>query len=119
MLKERYEQELFVRYCELKGIVCVHIPNGFPLGGIRNKYAYINMLKAQGFKSGFPDLIVFAKNKKYNMLFLEFKREKGGVVSKAQKNWIQWLNGNGYYACSVKGNVEAIKVLENYLQNKN
>ena len=117
MLKEKNEQELFVRYCDLKGIVCVHIPNGFPLGGLRNKFAYINAIKRQGYKTGFPDLIVFAKNKKYNMLFLEFKREKGGRLSEKQKDWIGWLNENGYYAKCVKGSNEAIKVLEEYLQN--
>ena len=113
MLKEKSEQALFCRYCDLKGIVCVHIPNGFPIGGV-NKIAYMNMMKAQGFKSGFPDLIVFAKNKKYNMLFLEFKREKKGVVSQKQKDWIEWLN-NGYFAKVVKGNREAVEVLEQYL----
>lgn len=114
MLKEKNEQALFCRYCDLKGIVCVHIPNGFPIGGV-NKFAYMNMMKAQGFKSGFPDLIVFAKNKKYNMLFLEFKREKKGVVSQKQKDWIEWLNNNGYFAKVVKGNREAVEVLEQYL----
>lgn len=117
MLKEKNEQELFVRYCDLKGIICVHIPNGFPLGGLKNKFAYINSIKAQGYKSGFPDLIVFAKNAKYNAFFLEFKREKGGVVSKNQKDWIKWLNDNGYYAKVVKGNIEAVEVLEKYLRN--
>lgn len=115
MLKEKNEQELFVRYCELQGFVCVHIPNGFPLGGLRNKFAYINAIKRQGYKTGFPDLIVFAKNKTHSMLFLEFKREKGGVVSATQKDWIKWLTDNGYYAKVVKGNKEAIKVLEEYL----
>lgn len=118
MLKEKNEQELFVRYCDLKGIVCVHIPNGFPLGGLRNKFAYINAIKRQGYKSGFPDLIVFAKNNTHNMLFLEFKREKQGRLSEKQKDWIAWLNNNGYFARCVKGNVEAVKVLENYMANK-
>ena len=117
MLKEKNEQALFCRYCELKGIVCVHVPNGFPLGGVKNKFAYINMLKAQGYKNGFPDLIVFAKNKTHNMLFLEFKREKKGVVSSSQKDWIEWLNTNGYYARVVKGNIEAVEVLDRYLKN--
>ena len=117
MLKEASEQALFCRYCDLKGIVCVHIPNGFPLGGLRNKFAYINAIKRQGYKTGFPDLMVFAKNKTHSMLFLEFKREKKGVVSKDQKNWIDWLNNNGYYARVVKGNIEAIEVLESYLRN--
>lgn len=117
MLKEASEQELFVRYCDLKGIVCVHIPNGFPLGGLRNKFAYINALKRQGYKAGFPDLIVFAKNETYNMLFLEFKREKSGRISEKQRDWIEWLNNNGYFARVVKGNVEAVEVLEKYLRN--
>lgn len=116
MLKECHEQELFVRYCDLKGIVCVHIPNGFPIGGVRNKFAYMNMMKAQGFKSGFPDLMVFAKNSKYNMLFLEFKREKGGKLSPQQQKWLNWLNDNGYYARKANGCKEAIQILEEYLQ---
>lgn len=115
MLKEKNEQALFCRYCDLKGIVCVHIPNGFPIGGV-NKFAYMNMMKAQGFKSGFPDLIVFAKNKKHNLFFLEFKREKGGKLSPQQDEWLNWLNINGYYARKANGCKEAIKILEEYLQ---
>ena len=117
MLKEKSEQELFVRYCDLKGIVCVHIPNGFPLGGLRNKFAYINAIKRQGYKTGFVDLMVFAKNSKYQLLFLEFKREKGGKLSPQQDKWLNWLNDNGYYARCVKGNAEAVEVLESYLRN--
>ena len=117
MLKEKNEQELFVRYCDLKGIVCVHIPNGFPLGGLRNKFAYINAIKRQGYKTGFVDLLVFAKNKTHSMLFLEFKREKGGKLSPQQDKWLNWLNDNGYYARCVKGNAEAVEVLESYLRN--
>lgn len=116
MLKEKNEQELFVRYCDLKGIVCVHVPNGFPLGGLRNKFAYINAIKRQGYKTGFPDLIVFAKNSRYNALFLEFKREKQGRLSEVQKDWIEWLNNNGYFARCVKGNIEAVEILEKYLK---
>lgn len=117
MLKEKNEVALFVRYCDLQNILCVHVPNEFPLGGLRNKFAYINMLKSQGYKKGFPDLIVFAKNEKHDILFLEFKREKGGTVSKDQKNWIEWLQTAGYYAKVVKGNKEAVEVLNNYLKN--
>lgn len=115
MLKEASEQELFVRYCDLKGIVCVHIPNGFPLGGLRNKFAYINALKRQGYKKGFLDLLVFAKNTKHKMFFLEFKREKNGRLSKEQIYWLDWLNKNGYYARYANGCKEAIEILEQYL----
>ena len=117
MLKEASEQSLFCRYCDLKGIVCVHIPNGFPLGGLRNKFAYINALKRQGYKTGFVDLLVFAKNSKHQLFFLEFKREKGGKLSPQQQKWLNWLNDNGYYARCVKGNAEAVEVLESYLRS--
>ena len=116
MLKEKSEQEIFVRYCELKGIECVHIPNGFPLGGLHNKFAYINSIKRQGYKAGFPDLMIFAKNTKHNIFFLEFKREKGGRLSEKQKDWIEWLNHNGYFARCVKGSQDAINLLEEYLR---
>lgn len=116
MLKEKNEQALFCRYCELKGIVCVHVPNGFPLGGVKNKFAYINSLKAQGYKSGFLDLIVFAKNSQHKLFFIEFKREKGGRLSHQQDKWISWLNDNGYFACRADGCKQAIEILEKYLQ---
>ena len=115
MLKEASEQSLFCRYCDLKGIVCVHIPNGFPIGGVRNKFAYMNMMKAQGFKAGFVDLLVFAKNSKHQLFFLEFKREKGGKLSPQQQKWLNWLNDNGYYARKANGCKEAIEILEQYL----
>lgn len=115
MLKEKNEQALFCRYCDLKGIVCVHIPNGFPIGGV-NKFAYMNMMKAQGFKAGFVDLLVFAKNSKHQLFFLEFKREKGGKLSPQQQKWLNWLNDNGYYARKANGCKEAIQILEEYLQ---
>ena len=115
MLKEKSDQALFCRYWDLKGIVCVHIPNGFPIGGV-NKFAYMNMMKAQGFKAGFVDLLVFAKNSKYQLFFLEFKREKGGKLSPQQRKWLNWLNDNGYYARKANGCKEAIQILEEYLQ---
>lgn len=115
MLKEKTEQEIFVRYCELKGIVCIFIPNGFPLGGVRNKFAYINSLKAQGFKSGFPDLMVLAKNSQKNILFIEFKREKTGRLSERQVQWQKKLTELGYDSYVAKGSKEAIAILEDWL----
>lgn len=77
----------------------------------------MNSLKAQGFKKGFPDLIVFAKNKTYNALFLEFKKAKGGVLSPEQKEWQIWLNSNGYCARVAKGCRNAIEILDAYLND--
>lgn len=118
MLKEKDEQSIFVKYCELKHIPVVHVPNGVKIaGGLKNKYAYINSLKTQGLKKGFPDIIVLAKNSKNEVLFMEFKREKGGVLSEEQKKWQFELRSMGYATCVVKGADEAIKRLHEYLRD--
>ena len=45
--------------------------------------------KRMGVRSGVPDMIiVFSRG----ILFLELKREKGGVVSEAQTRWIEAIN---------------------------
>lgn len=117
MLKEKDEQSIFVKYCELKNIPVVHVPNGVMIaGGMKNKYAYINSLKTQGLKKGFPDIIVLAKNTKNEVLFLEFKREKGGVLSEEQKKWQFNLRSMGYATYVVHGANEAINRLHEYLK---
>lgn len=117
MLKERDEQSIFVKYCELKHIPVVHVPNGVKIaGGLRNKYAYINSLKTQGLRKGFPDIIVLAKNSNNEVLFMEFKREKGGVLSEEQKKWQFELRSMGYATCVVNGADEAINKLHEYLR---
>lgn len=115
MLKEKNEQEIFVRYCELKGIVCVFIANGIPISNRVNKYAYLASLKAQGYKTGFPDLLVLAHNSTKDMLFIEFKREKGGKLSPKQVEWQKKLNDLGYDSYVAKGSKHAIAILEEWL----
>lgn len=116
MLKEKNEQAIFVRYCDLRDIPCVFVPNGFPLGGLKNKYAYISSLKAQGYKKGFPDLIVFAKNSRQNIVFFEFKREKGGKISKEQLAWQEHLKALGFDSFIANGSKQAIEQLEEWLK---
>lgn len=118
MLKEKDEQKYFVEYCKLNNINCVHIPNGTYLGKLSYKNAYINMLKSMGMQPGFPDLLVLCKNKKYQLLFLEFKKSKGGKTSEKQEEWIKWLNKHGYCAKVVNGCTDAVNILKMYLANK-
>ena len=54
----------------------------------------------------------------YHGLYIELKRTKGGVISDAQKEWIEMLNGRGYLAVVAKGATEAIKVISDYLNVK-
>lgn len=48
-------------------------------------------LKAEGVQAGVPDLCVPEW-----LLWLEIKREAGGVVSPVQRDWIQYLEGIGH-----------------------
>lgn len=115
VLKEKTEQEIFVKYCENRGVVCVFIANGFPIGNTVNKFAYINSLKAQGYRTGFPDLMILAQNSKKEVLFIEFKREKGGKLSLRQLEWQRRLTELGYDSFIAKGAKHAIAILEEWL----
>lgn len=88
----------------------IHVPNG----GLRN-YTVAAKLKAEGVKSGFPDLFLPVPRGAYHGLMIEMKRVTGGTVSKAQWWWIHELTGKGYYAVICKGAAEAIRVIERYL----
>lgn len=116
MLLEKNEVKIFVNYCRLRNILAVHVPNEFPLFGLKNKWAYINSLKAMGYSAGFPDLIVLAKNSVSQILFIEFKREKGSKTSDTQKEWQERLTELGYDCFIAKGSRQAIEYLEEYLK---
>ena len=48
-------------------------------------------LKAEGVQAGIPDLFVPEW-----LLWVEMKRETGGVVSPVQRDWIAYLEGIGH-----------------------
>ena len=112
-LPEAKEQENFVQYLRLNAIPHFAIPNG----GSRNRIEAAN-LKRQGVIAGVPDMMIPLPNKKYSGLFIEMKRKKGGVVSKYQKRWIEFLNQYGYKAVVCKGNEEAINAVQEYLDDR-
>lgn len=114
---EAQEQELFCSYLKSNGYRFTSTQNGAVLGG--NRFAQMAKLKKTGLTCGFPDLIVLAKNqsKTDHVLFIEFKRLKGGIVSEAQREWINWLDSNGYYVAIAKGHEQAIKFFNEYLRS--
>jgi Holliday junction resolvase len=61
-----------------------------------------------GVKSGCPDFVVVLKDK---IVFIEMKRQKGGVVSDDQVEWIAAILSSGGYAAICKGADEAISYL--------
>ena len=105
----KWSQLLQVReeYPELK--LLHHIPNGGKRDTIEAKH-----LKAQGVKSGVPDLCLPVARKEYHGLYIEMKTETG-KPSDNQKWWIEQLNGQRYKAVICHGWEEAKQCLINYL----
>ena len=68
-----------------------------PNGGIRSASAGAS-LKAEGVSAGVPDLVVPAW-----LLWVEMKRETGGTVSPAQRDWISYLESIGHQVIVGKG----------------
>jgi hypothetical protein len=88
-----------------------------PNGGKRHIRTAIN-LKREGVKPGVPDIIFAYPTKQYHGMFIEMKRQKGGVVSEEQKVMIDKLNEVGYYTTVCKGCDEAVREIKGYLGMK-
>ena len=73
------------------GVRIFAIPNG---GG--RSASQGASLRAEGVVPGIPDLFVPAW-----LLWVEMKKESGGVVSPIQRDWIQYLQGIGH--CVIVG----------------
>ena len=87
-----------------------HIPNG----GYRNPIEAVHF-KRLGVKAGAPDLFLPFPADGCNGLFIEMKSQTGRPTA-LQKEWIKWLNDNGYMAVVCYGMEQAVKVLEDYLR---
>ena len=64
-------------------------------------------LKAEGVSPGVPDLFVPAWN-----LWVEMKREAGGVVSPVQRDWIEYLESIGHRVIIGRGFEDAKRQIE-------
>ena len=75
-------------------------------------------LRAQGVKSGVPDLCLPVARGGNHGLYIELKRQRGGRISEEQVRWIDGLLEQGYAAAICKGWQEAASVIIDYLQRK-
>jgi hypothetical protein len=84
------------------GVRVFAVPNG---GG--RSMAQGASLKAEGVTPGVPDLCIPAWN-----LWVEMKRESGGVVSPVQKDWTAYLEGIGHRVIVGRGFEDATRQIE-------
>jgi rhodanese-related sulfurtransferase len=82
-----------------------------PNGGARSM-ATAARLKAEGVSPGVPDLFIPSW-----ALWIEMKRQKGGVVSAEQKDWIAYLKGLDYEVLVCKGAEDAKNKIKNLQQS--
>jgi len=72
--------------------------------------------KRQGMKAGFPDISLPVPKGKYHGLYIELKREKGGVLSPEQRGWLEALSRYGYQTAVCKGFDETIACIMRYIE---
>ena len=89
-----------------------HIPNG----GSRHPAEAVT-LKRMGVKPGVPDLFLPYPVNGYSGLWIEMKAEKGRPTA-LQKEWLEWLNQQGYRAVVCHGAESAIYEIERYLHEQ-
>lgn len=87
-----------------------------PNGGLRN-VRVAGKLKAEGVKSGVPDLFLPVSRRQYHGLFIELKFGKN-KPSPQQNAWLDRLAGQGYCALAACGWEQAATILENYLEGR-
>jgi hypothetical protein len=92
---EHEEQREFVRWFRqsFPGVRIFAIPNG----GARSKREG-GRLKLEGVSPGVPDLFVPEW-----LLWIEFKKQKGGSVSAEQKDWMAYLEKLGHTTLVARG----------------
>ena len=126
--QEEEVQKSVVKYLKLKYPKAWYCAS---LGGIRTSFKQAVKAKATGYVKGFPDLQICVPMERgvegeggthrggvYHGLFLEIKKDKKSYPTKEQKEWIAYLNEQGYCARVTKGLDESLQVIDDYF-NKN
>lgn len=113
---EYREQEMIFEWAQLYSnkYPDLKLLNG-SLNGVRLTIGQAVKCKKIGMKKGCPDINLPVVCYPYAGLYIELKRMKGSSTSKDQKWWIARLREQGYRAEIIKGHIEAIKLIKNYL----
>lgn len=100
-----------IKYPELKWLTAI------PNGGYRDKIT-AGKLKAEGVKSGVPDLFLPIRRSQFVALWIEMKKPDVGKTSKEQDEWIAHLRSQGHWVSICFGWEAAKYMLVKYLEWK-
>lgn len=96
-----------VTYLEMKGYLFSHLAQSTYSTSWNVKRKNHNL----GVRKGVPDYMIVVPNA--GLVFIEMKREKGGVISPEQQEWIAQLSSIPHVEAKIcKGVTEAIMFLE-------
>jgi hypothetical protein len=96
---EKRAQQRLVEWMREEGIVRYSIPNGAHVSPHHRA-----ILVSEGLSAGAPDIVIPLMRGGYGGLYIELKREDGGAgLSPDQKKWLEFLNGEGYFATCCHG----------------
>lgn len=96
------------KYPELK------LLHAIPNGGHRH-LVVARKLKAEGVKSGVPDLFLPVARQNYHGLYIEMKTPKGKIQD-SQKWWLEELDKQGYYCVVCREVEQTIETIISYLK---
>ena len=104
---EAAEQRILVRWMNARGLFFFSVPNEAAKDGIAT-----NKLKLMGLSPGAPDIVLVSPcPATEEVICVEMKKAKGGVVSPEQKAWHAKAKRNGWLVLVCHGAKEAIKKL--------
>ncbi len=123
-MTEHKHQVLFFKTLSLQEKQDPRLKNVFavPNGGKRNVVNGRRM-KAEGLKSGVPDIVVAIPIEPFHGMFIEMKNKtidgkKAGRTSANQEDWLERLSTAGYATTVAYGFDEAYDALLTYLEAK-
>lgn len=118
--EEFREQKALMEYAGIKAKTDLRwgLIFSIPNGGHRH-IAVAKRMKAEGVKSGVPDLFLPVQCKGFGGLFLEMKKQKYGRITDNQKDWFEKLRKQGYKVCLAEGFEKAKNMVEWYLNGDN
>lgn len=113
-MSEHDEQCSFFHWCDVfkERIPLLEMVFAIPNGGLRHKRVAVKM-KAEGVKSGVPDVFVAVPASNYAGLFIEFKYGTNSPTNN-QLAWIDSLQSQGYKCAIAYDWVTAAKTVLQY-----
>lgn len=110
---EHGHQRALFAWAAKSGIPELSLMFAIPNGGLRDPRTAAK-LKAEGVKSGVPDIFLPVARHGVHGLFIELKKPKKGRASDNQSDWIDRLRAQGYGAAIAHGWDEAREIIFKY-----